>query len=164
MNTISVSGNARLTYSVSDGIVSESQEILSTRSIANGTDSGQANVAWRGQITISAGQAASIDLRNLADSALGYTGKIVISTLREVFVVNKTTTAGAYVLWGVIGPYDTTAYASRINRGGEYRVADYLDGVTITNGVNSVIYCANPSGVSVTIDVGFVGIGTYVDN
>ena len=162
-NTLSLSANSRLTWSVTDGTASESQELRTSRAITNGTGENQANVAWRNQVTIPAGQAYSFDLNNLGDTALGFSGRVTITNLREMFAVNLTTTAGAYVLWGVIGPGDTTAYAARIGRGGEFRVADYLDGQAVNVGVDNVLYVANPSAVAVMLDVGFVGVGTYTD-
>jgi hypothetical protein len=63
----------------------------------------------------------------------------------------------------VIGPSDSSAYAARIGRGGEYRVADWYDGQAVTVGVDNVIYVANPSSVAVTLDVAFAGVGTYSD-
>jgi hypothetical protein len=162
-NTISLSANNRITWTVSDGVAAESQEVRTARSITNGSGANQANVAWRNQVTIPAGQVYSFDMNNLADSALGYSGRVTITSIRDVMVVNMTTTAGAYVLWGVIGPSDSSAYAARIGRGGEYRVADWYDGQAVTVGVDNVIYVANPSSVAVTLDVAFAGVGTYSD-
>jgi hypothetical protein len=165
--TLSVSGNSRCTYSFSDGpaigSLAESVEIRTARTVANGTGAGQANVAWRNRVTIAAGQAYSMDLLNLGATAFGFGGKVVINTLKELFVVVNTTTASRYVLVGVIGPNDTTAYSARVNRGGDYRVADYQDGWAVTNNVNNVVYIANPSGGSVEIDVLAVGVGSTAD-
>jgi hypothetical protein len=165
--TLTVTGNSRCTYSFSDGpaigSLAESVEIRTTRSVENGTGAGQANVAWRNRVTISAGQSYSMDLLDLGATAFGFAGKVVVNTLKEFFVVVNTTTASRYVLVGVIGPSDTTGYSARVNRGGDYRVADYQDGWAVTNGVNNVLYIANPSAGSVEIDVLVVGVGSTAD-
>jgi len=165
--SLSVTGNSRCTYSLSDsptiGSIGESVEIKTSRTVANGTGAGEANVAWRNRVTITAGQAYSLDLLNLGATVFGFGGKVVINTLKEFFLVVNTTTASRYVLVGVIGPADTTGYSARVNRGGDYRVADYQDGWAVTNNVNNVVYIANPSAGSVEIDVLVVGVGSTAD-
>lgn len=166
--TLTLTGNSRLSYSLSDspviGSLAEAAELKTTRSVSNGTGSGQANVAWRDRVTIASNQAWSADLLNLGTTAFGFVGKVSITTLKELMVVVNTTTASRYVLVGVIGPGDTTAWAAKVNRGGDYRVADYLDGWAVTNNVNNTLYIANPSAGSVSIDVCFIGVGTLADN
>lgn len=165
--TFSGSSNVRSGYSLSDspviGAAGESAELRISRDVGNGTGSGEANVAWRNEITVANGSVYSLDLLNLGATVFGFGGKVAITTLKEVFVVVKTTTAGRYLLWGVIAPGDTTAYAARLGRGGDYRWADYADGIAITNGVNNTIYVANPSGGAVTFDVLVVGVGSTSD-
>jgi hypothetical protein len=165
--SLSVSGASRTSYSLSDdpaiGSVSEGAELSTNRTIDNGTGSGQANAAWRNRVTIAAGQVYSLDLTALGATVFGFGGQVSLTKLKEVFVLVNTTTAGAHVLWGVIGPGDTTGYAARIGRGGEYRWADYADGITVTNSANDMIYVANPSAGSVEIDLLLVGVGTYSD-
>jgi hypothetical protein len=167
MPTLSVTGYDRLTFALTDtqlvGNVIANAEVRSSVNIAHGSGAGQANVAWAAETTIAAGQAASFDLTNLPASAFGYVGKVSISTLRDVIVVNNETAAGRYILYGVISPQDTTGYAARINRGGSYRWNDYQDGIAITAG-NKTLYVANPSSGSVTFDMAFAGVGTYSDN
>jgi len=167
MPTLTLTGNTRLTFSLADtqlvGSVTGDVEVRSTQTVANGTGAGQANVAWATEVTLPAGQVYSLDLTNLAASAFGYVGKVAVTTLRDVIVVNNETTAGRYLLYGVISPQDTTGYAARINRGGSYRWTDYQDGIAITAG-NKTLYIANPSSGSVTFDIGIAGVGTYSDN
>jgi hypothetical protein len=165
--TLTVSGSARTTYSLSDapalGSAAESVELRVTRTVDNGTGSGQANAAWRNRVTIAAGQVYSFDLTDLGATVFGFGGSVSLTKLKELFVVCNTTQSGAHVLWGVIGPADTSAYAARIGRGGEYRWADYQDGITVTNNTNDVIYVANPSAMAVELDILLVGVGTYSD-
>jgi hypothetical protein len=167
MPTLSLTGNSRLTFSLADtqlvGSVTGEVEVRSTQSVTNGTADGQANVAWATEVTLAAGQVYSFDLTNLSASAFGYVGKIAVSTLKDVIVVNNETTAGRYILYGVISQADTTGYAARISRGGSYRWTDYQDGIAVTAG-NKVIYIANPSSGSVTFDVALAGVGTFSDN
>jgi hypothetical protein len=144
------------------GSLTESASISSSRTIANGTGEGQANVAWRDRVTISSGQTYSVSLDNLGATAFGYGGRVVITVLKEMRVNVRTTAAGRYVLVGVIGPSDATAYSARVNRGGDYAVADYLDGWAVNAG-NKTVYIANPSGGAVEIDLAFVGVGTTQD-
>jgi hypothetical protein len=165
--SLSVSGNSRLTYSFSDsptiGSLGESVELKTSRTVGNGTGAGEANVAWRDRVSITAGQVYSLNLLNLGATAFGFGGKVVINTLKEFFLVVNTTTTNRYVLVGAIGPSDTTGYSARVNRGGDYRVSDYQDGWTVTNAVNNIIYIANPSGGTVSIDLLVVGVGSTVD-
>jgi hypothetical protein len=167
MPTITLTGISRITFSVTDaqtvGSVTGDVEVRSTQTVANGTGSGQANVAWATEVTLAAGQAYSFDLTNLSASAFGYVGKIAVATLKDVLVVNKETTASRYILYGVISQADTSGYAARINRGGSYRWTDYQDGVAVTAG-NKTIYIANPSAGSVTFDLALAGVGTFSDN
>ena len=164
--TLSGSRSGSLAWSLSDspvfGSLSESAAVSTSRSFANGTGSGQANVAWRDRVTIAAGQTYSVALDDLGSTAFGFGGKVVISTLKETVVVVRTTTASRFVLVGVIGPGDTTAYSAKLNRGGDYRVADYLDGWPVNSG-NKNFHIANPSAGAVEIDIAFVGVGTTVD-
>ena len=164
---LTVTGNSRLSYSLSElpviGSVSEAAELRTGRNVANGTGENQANVAWRNRVTIAAGQVYSFDLRDLGATIFGFAGRVTMTKVKEVMVVNNTTTAGRYCLWGVIAPNDTTAYVAYLNRGGDYRWADYLDGRTVTAGVNNMIYVANPSPGTVEIDLLLVGVGTFSD-
>ena len=167
MPTLTLTGNNRLTFSLADtqlvGSVTGDVEVRATQAVDNGTAAGQANVAWATEVTLTAGQAYSFDLTNLAASAFGYVGKINVATLRDVLVVNNETTAGSYLLYGVISQADTTGYAARINRGGSYRWTDYQDGIAVNAG-NKTIYIANPSSGSVTFDLALAGVGTFLDN
>ena len=166
MPTLSGSRSATLSYSWADtpvfGSRSESASIVNSRSIANGTGSGQANAAWRDRVTIPAGQVYSVALDDLGATAFGYAGRVVLTTLKEMRVNVRTTTADRYVLVGVVGPSDTTGYSARVNRGGDYAVADYLDGWPVTSG-NKTVYIANPTAGPVEIDLAFVGVGTTQD-
>lgn len=165
--SLAVTGNSRCTYSFADaptiGSLAESVELKTSRVVENGTGAGQANVAWRDRVSIAAGQVYSLDLRELGATAFGFAGKVVLTTLKEFFLVVNTTTASRYVLVGCIAANDTTGYSARVNRGGDYRVADYQDGWTVTAGVNNVIHIANPSAGAVSIDVVVVGVGSTVD-
>lgn len=164
---ISISTSSRLTYSLADspdvGTLGEGYETSISRTVSNGTASGQANAAWAELVTIPAGQVLSLDLTNLPATKLGFTGHVNFSTLKDVVVLNKESVAGRYVFWGVSSPSDATGYAARINRGGDYRWTDYADGVAITAG-NKTIYIANPGTDAVLLEVAFCGVGTYVDN
>jgi hypothetical protein len=167
MPTLTLTGNNRLTFSLADaqlvGSVTGDVEVRTNQNVANGTGAGQANVAWGTRVTLPAGQAYSLDLTNLSASAFGYVGKVYVTTLRDVIVVNNETTSNRYLLYGVISPQDTTGYAARINRGGSYRWTDYQDGIAVTAG-NKTLYIANPSGGSVTFDIALAGVGSYLDN
>jgi hypothetical protein len=165
--TLSLSTNARLSYSWSDsptiGSLAESVEIKTARTITNGTGADEANVAWRDRVTIPAGQSYALNLRDLSATAFGFGGRVTLATLKEFFVVNIETAAGRYVLVATIGANDTTAYAARVNRGGDFRVADYSDGWTVTAGTTDVVHLANPTAHAVTVELGVVGVGTTAD-
>lgn len=166
MPTLTLTGNTRLTFSLSEsqlvGSVTGDVEVRVTQSVSNGTAAGQANVAWATKVTLPAGQVYSLDLTNLSASAFGYVGKIAVSTLRDVMIVNNETAAGRHLLYGVISPQDTTGYAARINRGGSYRWTDYQDGITV-NADNKTLYIANPSAGQVVFDIALAGVGTFSD-
>jgi hypothetical protein len=162
----SISTNSRLTFSLADspavGSISQAVEIKSSRTVDNGTGAGQANAAWTARVTLAAGQVYSLDLTALPMTAFNLGGKLALSTLKDVIVVNNETTAGRYLLYGVISPADVTGYAARLNRGADYRWSDYQDGVAIGAG-NKTVYIANPSNGSVTFDIALAGVGTYSD-
>lgn len=167
MPTLTLTGNNRLTFSIADsqlvGSVTGDVEVRTTHAVANGTGTGQANVAWATRVTLPAGQVYSLDLTDLAASAFGYVGKINVAKLKDLLVVNVETAANRFLLYGVISPADTTGYAARINRGGSYRWTDYQDGITVTSG-NKMLYIANTSGGSVAFDIAIAGVGTFLDN
>lgn len=167
MPTLSASGSSRTTYTLSDapaiGSAGESVELRASRTVEDGTGEGQANAAWRNRVTIAAGNVYSLDLTDLGATVFGFGGRISLTKLKEVYVLVNTTTAGAHVLWGVIAPNDTSAYAARIGRGGEYRWADYYDGIAVTNNSNDMIHVANPSAGAVEIDLLLIGVGTFAD-
>ena len=164
--TASISTNSRLTFALADspdlGSISQSVEVKTSRTVTNGTGAGQANAAWSARVTLAAGQVYSLDLTDLSLSAFNLAGKLTLSTLKDVIVVNNSTTAGRYLLYGVISPADTTGYAARLNRGADYRWSDYQDGIAVTAG-NKMVYIANPSAGSITFDIALAGVGTFVD-
>jgi hypothetical protein len=164
--TAALSTNSRLTFSLADsptlGSVSQSVEVKSSRTVENGTGAGQANAGWAARVTLAAGQVYSLDLTALPMTAFNLGGKLTLTTLKDVIVVNNETTAGRYLLYGVISPADVTGYAARLNRGADYRWSDYQDGIAVTAG-NKLLYIANPSNGSVTFDVALAGVGTYTD-
>lgn len=164
--TASLSTNNRLTFALADtpdiGSLSQSVEVRTARTVANGTGAGQANAAWSARVTLAAGQVYSLDLTNLTLSAFNLAGRLALTNLRDVIVVNNATTAGRYLLYGVISPQDTTGYVARLNRGADFRWSDYQDGIAVTAG-NKDIYIANPSNGSVTFDIALAGLGTYSD-
>jgi hypothetical protein len=162
--TLSLTTNARLSYTWSDspaiGSLAESVEIKTSRTITNGTGADQANVAWRDRVTIPAGQSYALELRDLGATAFGFGGRVTLTTLKEFFVVNTETAAGRYVLVATIGASDATA---RVNRGGDFRVADYVDGWTVTSGSTDIVHLANPTAHPVTVELGVVGVGSTAD-
>jgi len=167
MPTLSITGNTRLTFALSDvqlvGSVTNDVVVRATQTVENGTGAGQANAAWASKVTLAAGSAYSLDLTSMPASAFGYVGRVSLTNLRDVVVVNNTTTAGRYLLYGVISPQDVTGYAARIGRGGSYRWTDYQDGITVTAG-NKLIYIANPSNGTVVFDIAVAGVGSFLDN
>lgn len=173
--TFSGSSNLRSSYTLSDsptiGTAGETAQLRVNRSIENGTGVDQANAAWRQVITVPLGQVYSLDLTNLGATVFGFGGKVSLSVLKELFVVvpevqslPANVPVGGRILFGVISPADTTAYAAELWLGADYRWSDYRVGKTITSG-NKFIYIANPanSGGSVMFDILLVGNGTYSD-
>jgi hypothetical protein len=164
--TANISTNSRLTFGLADspdlGSISQSVEVKTSRTVTNGTGAGQANAAWSARVTLPAGQVYSLDLTDLSLSAFNLAGKLSLSVLKDVIVVNNATAAGRHLLYGVISPADTTGYAARLNRGADYRWSDYQDGIAVTAG-NKMVYIANPSAGSITFDIALAGVGTFVD-
>lgn len=165
--SLALTTNARLSYTWSDdpaiGSLAESVELKTARTITNGTGANQANVAWRDRVTIPAGQSYALDLRDLGATAFGFAGRVTLATLKEFFVVNTNTDAGRYVLVATVGANDASAYAARVNRGGDFRVADYVDGWTVTAGATDTVHLANPTAHAVTVEIGVVGVGSTAD-
>jgi hypothetical protein len=166
-SAIAITTSNRLSYTLVGapdlGTLGEGYDTSSPREIENGTGPDQADAAWTALVTIPASTVLSLDLTNLVSSKFGFVGYVNMSVLKDVFVINKETEAGRYVLWGVSSPSDITGYSARINRNGDFRWTDYTDGVAINSG-NKILYCANPGINPVTLEIAMAGVGTYNDN
>lgn len=97
MATFGLTGSLRLAPSWSDALgsstLSDATTFLHTFSLANGTDSGQADCYWRDVRTIAASGSDQIDTLALPLNVLGGSDTIEMSQFRLLYVKNLSDTA-----------------------------------------------------------------------
>jgi hypothetical protein len=128
-NVLVVTGNTRLTWSLSDqqaiGPVGRSAEQKSGRSITHGTGPNQANVAYTNTFSIAGMDDIELDLGLMDVSAFGFGGLLSISKVKELLIEVTTGPTGGYVT--VRLPAGITGI--RVNAGGQFHWIDYLSGL-----------------------------------
>lgn len=152
--SLAVSGNTRLAWSLSDPqsavSFSGSGESKASRTIADGTGVGQANVAASKSLTGT--QAGfSLSLTGVTGSVLGATQTAVISTVRELLVSVPTGPTGGFVTLthpGISGV--------RVGVGGQFHLVDYGSGIT----GGTLSFAASVTG-TYGVDLTAVGLGSY---
>jgi len=152
--SLTIAGSTRLAWSLADSqsaaSYSASGEERSSRSISNGTDVGQANVA--ASTTITGTQAGfSLAITGITGSILGATQTARVNTVRELLVQVNTGPTGGFVTMthpGISGV--------RIGNGGQFHLADYGSGIT----GGTLAFAASVTG-TYSVDVTAVGVGTY---
>lgn len=154
-NSLSVAGNTRLQWSLSDGTAGVGKQMLAARTITNGTGPNQATVAYYEQVTAT-GSGFTRSLGALPVTVLGIAGSAGITNVREILVsVPSGPTGGALSL---AGPAGITGV--RLGVGGQFHWVDYATGATGTS--TSVTLSSGVTG-TYTVDVTLVGVGSYVD-
>lgn len=162
-NTLSVAGNTRLSWSLSDAdsqpSVSMSAQKLSTRSISNGTGVNQANVAFSTSLTITGTNSTTLNINAAPVSSFGYAGKAVFTNIREMLVSVPTGPTGGWVLFSCpTGVTGVSGVAVRV--GGQFHLLDYTSGISTATGAWT--FQNGPTG-TYGVDFTAIGIGSYAD-
>jgi hypothetical protein len=108
-----LTGNIRIVPNWQDTIgpatLSDDTTFLQNLAIANGTGTGQANSYWRDVRTVAAVTTDAVDYEDLALSVMGGTGTLSISSVRLLYLRNRSTTLPLRLL---IDPASTDEYAT----------------------------------------------------
>lgn len=152
-NKLTVSGNTRLAWSLSDGTSTQGKEVSTLRSVVNGTGANQATMSYYERVTAT-GVGFSRALGTLPVDFFGVTGTAAVSNVRELIVSVVTgPTGGAFSLGGPAG-----LTGVRVGVGGQLHWADYVTGAT---GTSTTLSLTNGITGTYTVDVAIVGVGTY---
>jgi hypothetical protein len=159
-NTLSVSGNNRLAWTLSEsqgvGSVSRSVEQRSSRSITNGTGPNQANVAITDTVSVTGTSTTNIDLAEYVDKSFGYDGVLSFSTIKEVLVNVATGPTGGNLTVGI----PTGVTGVRMNVGSQMHLADYTAGLAVGGSFSGITLKSNVTG-TYSVGVTVIGIGSY---
>lgn len=155
-NSLSVAGNTSVSWSLSDDAGnSKSDSQRSTRSITTGTGPNQANVAWSETWTTTGSGSASWPAAALPVSSFGVSSAAAgVSVMKELLVSVTTGPSGGYVTFGA----PTGVTGVRINVGGQFHLADYLTGITLSTGDFAI---ANGVTGTYSGDITVVGNGVF---
>lgn len=161
----SVSSGFSFSLAGAPAIGSESKAVdLSTaQSISNGTTAGQSQVGWADNASIPANSVLSIDLRNADASVLGLGGVVRFTEMRLIRVRNLETDTAKIALIGCpTNGTDTTAYAARIRGGGKWEWESFALGETVDDPTR-YFTITNPGASAVSVQIGLMGLGSFVD-
>lgn len=157
-NVLVVTGNTRVTWSLSDtqadSPVNRSSEQKSSRSISHGTGPNQANVAYTKTYLTTGLNSVSLDPLQIPVTAFGLEGYAAFSKVKELLLQVITGPANGFVTLSV----PPTITGIRVNAGGQCHWIDYLSGVTPTGGNMAV-----ENGVTGTyeIELSIIGNGFF---
>ena len=161
--SVSSSLSFSLTGSPALGSETKAVDLSLSESIEHGTAAGQATAGWADVVAIPSGSVLAIDLAAVDASALGFNGTIVFTEVRALSIRNRSTAATAVVLVGCpSGGNDTNAYAAKLPGGARWGWEDFTNGVAVT-AANQTLTITNTSAASINVEIGIVGLGTYVD-
>ena len=161
--SVSSSLSFSLTGSPTLGSETKAVDLSLSESIDNGTGAGQATAGWADVVAIPAGSVLAIDLGAVDANALGFNGTVVFTQIRAIRIRNRATSATSIVLVGCpSGGNDTNAYAAKLAGGARWGWEDFTNGVAVT-AANLTLTVTNVSAASVDVEIGIIGIGTYVD-
>jgi hypothetical protein len=159
-NTLSVSGNTRLAWVLSEnqnvGSVSKSVEQRSSRSITNGTGPNQANVAFTDTVSVTGTSTTQIDLAEYIDNSFGYDGNLVFTVLKEVVVNVTTGPTGGNLTVGI----PTGVTGVRMNVGSQMHIANYIAGYPVGASFSGITLKSNVTG-TYSVSLTAVGVGTF---
>jgi len=162
-NSLSVAGNTRISWSLSDADaqpqVSMSAQRSSARAITNGTGPNQATVAFTTALTITGVGSSTINVNAAPVTSFGFAGKAVFTQIREMLVSVPTGPTGGWVLFSApTGTTGATGVAVRV--GGQLHLVDYLTGISTATGAWT--FQNGPTG-TYGIDFTAIGLGSYAD-
>ena len=146
------------------GSESKAVDLSTAQSIAQGTASGQAQIAWADVVSIPANTVLSIDLENVDASVMGLVGLMQFTEMRLIRVRNLETDTAKIALIGCPSAgTDTTAYAGRIRGGGKWEWEGFALGETVDE-ASRYFTVTNPGASAVQVQIGFMGLGAMVDS
>ena len=152
-NTLTVTGNTRLTWSLTDGENSRSDERKSGRSISSGTGPGKANFAYYETVALATGSATTtVSGSSLSVSAYGFPGNAVCTKVKEVLVEVVSGPTGGHVIFEAPHIPGTT-----VRTGGQLHLVDYQVGAT---GTGNYSFTAGPTG-PYSVAFTLIGEGFY---
>lgn len=152
-NTLTVTGNTRLTWSLTDGENSRADERKSGRSISNGTGPGKANFAHYETVSIATpSSTTTLSGNSLGVFAYGFQGNGVCEKVKEVLVEVVSGPTGGHVIFQAPHVPGTT-----VRTGGQLHIVDYQQGAT---GVGNYSFTAGPTG-PYSVAFTLIGEGFY---
>jgi len=152
-NTLKVTGNTRLTWSLSDGENSRSDQRKIGRSISNGTGPEKANFAYSTTISLATGSSTTtLSGFSLPTEAYGFQGSAFCQKVKEVLVEVVSGPTGGYVIFQA--PHIP---GTKVGTGGQLHVVDYQLGVT---GTGDYSFTASPTG-PYSVAFSLIGEGYY---
>jgi hypothetical protein len=162
-NTLSVSGNTRLAWVLSEnqnvGSVSKSVEQRSSRSITNGTGPNQANVAMTATVSVTGTNTQYVDLAEYYDTTFGYQGILDFTVLNELVVNVTTGPTGGNLTVGTVTITDAPT-GVRMNVGSQMHIASYITGYPVQNSFSGLTLQSNVTG-TYSVRLTAVGVGDF---
>lgn len=151
-NVLTVTGNTRVTWSLSDGTASTGGEQKSSRSIINGTGPYQANIAWNITGALTTGVLYEYTGSGLPFTPFQSGGQIFVTKWKELLFSVVTGPTGGYVTFSAPGITGVP-----VATWGQVHFVDYAMGTT--GGTNY----GWQRGTTGTYEVAFqlIGVGSY---
>lgn len=164
---LAVTGQTSISWSLSDAAdpisYSATAQKRTSRSIANGSSAGQANVAWSGKVSVTGTSTTTINIINeLKVNPYNTYGYVFFQSLRELMVDVISGPTGGYVVLSITGASPTAPANIPIGVGGQLHFVDYHSGLTL-NGADSMTIKAGATG-SYFLDVTAIGVGQYAND
>lgn len=154
-NSLTVTGNTRLTWSLSDGSASLGGEQKIGRSISSGTGPNKANIQWGVDGTLTTGVLYEYTGSGLPFSTFGVGGQVSVDRWKELLFQVTTGPTGGYVTFSAPGITGVP-----VSTWGQVHFVDYALGTT---GNGNYGWQRGTTGTyAVRFDL--IGEGTYEDN
>lgn len=132
-------------------------------SISHGTGPGQATAGWAALVSIPANSVYAVNLASADASHINFDGVVQFTEARALWVRNTSELATAVVLLGCPSSgNDTSAWAARLVGGAKWCWDNFVNGMSIT-AANQTLTLTNTSSAAVVVEIGVIGLGSYVD-
>lgn len=153
--------DALLTGAVDLGSPTTPLSLSYTKSLASGTGSGQADLAWTDLNTLAASATTDIDLAGTLAGALG--GAVVFAKVKAIMLYADEGNTNNVVLGGAaatqfVGPFGSATHTVAVPPGGMVKLTAPIAGWTVTAGSADLLRVANSAaGTSVTYRIIIIG-------